>query len=533
MSLDTRPSKRARVGAGPMRVVVDAEESVRIARILCGDVDAKMLDRFLPGVVDESEGERDESLSEFDTEEWVRAHTHTKTHVVARTHTHTKTQDDAHVDSLDSEGLLFLLRSMYDHFGGDSVASMSTVEMMEVARRVFFGASPVSLEKQKTDFIRVLSSVSVAMKRPAVCLEVDRLGMMKEMYALTQNISRRVCSYSRMIYEFFAVSQIAQTSVEDVALGSLEQSICSDMRRAVDLDQSSFDTARFVIEDVLARARLRKFKGHVYRPVYATIGGRSVFLQAYEPYKVYFDGSWTNELGPFIATLSHRYRVSSNWRALLGNEEAKIAAYLLQSDTAALPSLRMDDTLRSFRNGVYDLRSDSFYPWSDLSRPNSISAAVYADLDFPQDNTQYSLREFETGNWFEYVRSHCPTFYKIISHQFPAASNRRNQENFNLYKEPELCMRFLCAMIGRMFYTLGQIDQGYECFLGLIGHGGTGKSKILEQILRAVPNHFVCKVPRALLFRIGSATATIARYTRARRTAERRYSGRRPLSDAF
>lgn len=313
-------------------------------------------------------------------------------------------------------------------------------------------------------------------------------------YYLLRIISIRIKSAFTIRNEWFQLSIIDSESPDLDAASSYQQAICNDLRRACSLDISNFNAARFQVEDALGSLQLRKFNGEIYKPVYSLQNDQKQFLQAYQLMKVYFNGSLQTDLNSILSVIPSFARVNPNWNYLLEHNRDKIVKFLMENETQYLPSLRVDNTLRSFRNGVYCLKSDMFFPWSDSHRPKAISAACYENQNFVNSPLRYSLAEFEKGNWLEFIKVYAPTFYNVVSYQFPlVATSGLNTANFNKYSNPDLCIRFFMAMIGRMFYELSTIDQGFESFLAIIGQGGTGKSKILEMILRAVPNHFVMK----------------------------------------
>lgn len=131
----------------------------------------------------------------------------------------------------------------------------------------------------------------------------------------------------------------------------------------------------------------------------------------------------------------------------------------------------------SFKNGLYiakvaneeydDSDPDSnawrgeFIEYSSTRKiPASIVSSKYFDLDFEDCSSTHS-------DFFSIIQEKCPNFMSIMNHQ----------------QWPEDVQRWMCIFIGRMIYDTGDLDN-WQVFVFLLGLAGTGKSTIIEYILK-------------------------------------------------
>jgi hypothetical protein len=89
----------------------------------------------------------------------------------------------------------------------------------------------------------------------------------------------------------------------------------------------------------------------------------------------------------------------------------------------------------------------------------SVVSSKYFDFDFI-DCRHYS-------DWFDIIRNNCPNFMNVMNYQ----------------QWPEDVQRWLCILMGRMLYEVGELDD-WQVFIFLLGMAGTGKSTIIENILK-------------------------------------------------
>jgi hypothetical protein len=122
-----------------------------------------------------------------------------------------------------------------------------------------------------------------------------------------------------------------------------------------------------------------------------------------------------------------------------------------------LPSLVKDRNFFSFRNGIYNAREDTFYPYDIAYRKvsDTIVSSKYFDLDIPEDVNDYTWDQIET-----------PYIDGVFTYQ-----------GFT----PEMLQWFL-IMTGRMLYNVGEMDN-WQVFPYLLGLAGTGKSTIVHDVI--------------------------------------------------
>ncbi len=138
------------------------------------------------------------------------------------------------------------------------------------------------------------------------------------------------------------------------------------------------------------------------------------------------------------------------------------------------PEVVKDRHIFSFSTGVYTTKNvreeiidgkpkkiyyDKYYPYdSDEKVDFPAASCVYIDKEF---------HPYDYENWFDIVKNHCPNFKYIMDYQ----------------KWPEEVQEWLCILIGRMVYYVGELDD-WQVFPFLLGSAGTGKSTILENIVK-------------------------------------------------
>lgn len=84
-----------------------------------------------------------------------------------------------------------------------------------------------------------------------------------------------------------------------------------------------------------------------------------------------------------------------------------------------------------------------------------------------KDNNDAPTKGARPVDWFNIIEDHCPHFFSLMEHQ----------------KWSRDVKKTLCFMMGRMLYDVGELDD-WQMFIFLLGVAGTGKSTIVENILK-------------------------------------------------
>jgi hypothetical protein len=194
-----------------------------------------------------------------------------------------------------------------------------------------------------------------------------------------------------------------------------------------------------------------------------------------------------------IGALPTVSRVDLEWSLTVGYLDM-VVRMLTRQETDHFPSLALNKGLRAFRNGVYDLITDQFFLFNDKLMPEGFAVCFY-DIEFNMQimGAEYaSFTDFH-GSWLRGLQLFAPAFYSIIEWQFPKKNTKYKTESFNMYKDPELCVRTFCAFFGRLFHEVCRVDSGWEKLMALIGHSQTGKSQLGILATLIQPIHMIAK----------------------------------------
>lgn len=137
------------------------------------------------------------------------------------------------------------------------------------------------------------------------------------------------------------------------------------------------------------------------------------------------------------------------------NEKRSCSQYLETCSDAEFKPLYPERTLFAFRQGCYDVRDHKFYYHHEHLLHSDRVACKYIDADFP-----VHLMD-ETIDWYHDIPT--PNFQHIFEYQHL----------------PEDVIRWVFALLGRLFYKLRDLDDWEICpfFKGV---AGTGKSTIAK-----------------------------------------------------
>ncbi len=137
--------------------------------------------------------------------------------------------------------------------------------------------------------------------------------------------------------------------------------------------------------------------------------------------------------------------------------------YLTEYSGDEFPDLVRNRNVFSFNNGIYitkvlgDSFEDKWIPYEESEGFSFVSCKLF-NQDF-----EYC----DQIEWFEIIKQKCPNFYAVMEYQ----------------QWPDEVKKWLCILIGRMLYLIGEHDD-WQVIGYLLGTAGTGKSTILENIVK-------------------------------------------------
>lgn len=149
-----------------------------------------------------------------------------------------------------------------------------------------------------------------------------------------------------------------------------------------------------------------------------------------------------------------------------------------QNNTVSIINTNADNVINSDNGSIEVDNSDNSdgYDNSDCDNSNS-DCDNNEDQSHPRPQPQLQLHshsqpddQSEGGrpvDWFNIIEDHCPSFFSLMEHQRWSRDVKKT----------------LCFMMGRMLYDVGELDD-WQVFIFLLGVAGTGKSTIVENILK-------------------------------------------------
>jgi hypothetical protein len=178
----------------------------------------------------------------------------------------------------------------------------------------------------------------------------------------------------------------------------------------------------------------------------------------------------------FVYSATRKETNFDQWLNLTQNKgNAQSAAeYLAACHDVQFPLLVKDRSTFSFANGMYEARSDRFYPYSAASTavvescgsqktsriPSNAVACKFFDIVLPFDE----LSQESQGDWY---RIPTPHLQSILDFQ----------------EFPEDVCRWMYIMLGRLLYNLNDLDH-WQVIPYLKGQASSGKSTILLRVCR-------------------------------------------------
>ena len=237
-------------------------------------------------------------------------------------------------------------------------------------------------------------------------------------------------------------------------------------------NNSPYQNLLLYLLEQLMRKGYRRYNGECYRPIFTKEG--------------YDTHAWEKSMSlkEFIHEVCKKEINFNMWKNLTSAKDNVRAAvtYLSEYIGGEFEDLLRDRHVFSFQNGIYIIKKEKednegykYYTdeWIPYEGPGSktIGASVVACKYFNEDFLDCT--ELAGGNggedWFNIISEHCTHFKSIMDYQ----------------EWEEEVQKWLCILIGRNMYNLGDIDE-WQILAYLLGQAGSGKSTILTKIVKKI-----------------------------------------------
>jgi hypothetical protein len=252
-----------------------------------------------------------------------------------------------------------------------------------------------------------------------------------------------------------------------------EKNIKMEMFRYSELDYDTMSACQSLILYLLEQLQRKEYrryvvedKGMCYQKIYNDKGHDT---HAWKP---------AMNIKSFVIDMTRKDFNANMWKNLTASKEN--LKFVTQNLTDCLDpefeDLAKDRHIFSFNNGVYITKikyesedDDDDRIWIDQWIPfegqgakkigASVVSSKYFDLFFEDCS--------ELEDWFDIIKTKCPYFISVMTYQ----------------QWPEEVQRWLCILMGRMLYNVGELDD-WQVFIFLLGMAGSGKSTIIENIIK-------------------------------------------------
>jgi hypothetical protein len=181
----------------------------------------------------------------------------------------------------------------------------------------------------------------------------------------------------------------------------------------------------------------------------------------------------------FVLDMTRKELNANMWKNRTASKENTnfVTRELTECLAPEFEDLAKDRHIFSFNNGVYITKvpspeEDKEHIWVDQWIPfegpgskkigASVVSSKYFDLNFEDCSEENGYED-----WFDIIVKHCPHFKSVMDYQ----------------QWPEEVQRWLCILMGRMLYDIGELDD-WQVYIFLLGMAGSGKSTIIENILK-------------------------------------------------
>jgi hypothetical protein len=322
-----------------------------------------------------------------------------------------------------------------------------------------FGLTPEGLQMGSFERARLICLSELSYLR--LYVDIDELGhlenLKESMIIKFNRIFRSVVDAENALRNAL---HLENSMVENDIGGAGDQ---LDITRYTPMDTSNNTPYQnlllFLLENLIRRG-YRRYGGDCYKKIY-TDGG-------------YDTHTWslTMTLKEFIFDVVRKethYEMWQNMTNAKNNVDASIE-FLTHYKGLEFEDIKKDRHVYSFNNGIYitckkneelGIYEDEWIPFTGPGS-KKISSSIVACNYF---NFDFDIEKCNDG--FEIIKNKCPSFKSILDYQ-----------NFE-----EEVQRWLCVLLGRNLYEVGELD-GWQIIGFLLGQAGTGKSTIINYILK-------------------------------------------------
>lgn len=232
------------------------------------------------------------------------------------------------------------------------------------------------------------------------------------------------------------------------------------------------------------QAGLKRLNGALYKP---KVNSDGIYMFAYE---------YSCDISEYVYKALEPYQENRGYfEIFLKKGTAKQMESLIQNmETVFMPTLRRNGMVHSFQNGIYVINEDKFYNFqpkeneldvSELKDPTDYVAVKFHNQIF--DNTGMMQEMFENED-VEQGLSH-QTLAGLITLQH--VEKILLDQDFTVEE-----IDFIFALMGRMLYPVGQVDN-WSVFPYFLGIAGTGKSTLLRLVASFFEQHDVAYINNA------------------------------------
>lgn len=219
-------------------------------------------------------------------------------------------------------------------------------------------------------------------------------------------------------------------------------------------DMNSFGKLVLAVLESLNAKQFRKFEGDVYTPVFTKEGHFTNYWERHMSIDEYVAGfvKVDHDLELFKCIASGR------------DIGPGVASFIKWFKSDYFPEVKPDRYFMAYRNGVYCVGEDKFYPYVDPKTGKTPEKVLSVDVSC----CAYHDLEFNMYEGIQPTAIDTPIFLSILKKQ----------------KLPPEVILWVFILFGRTLYWGGELDNWQVCLL-ILGFSGTGKSTLLK-FLRSI-----------------------------------------------